>query len=130
MRFFSPSILLLSLIVLPLPWIDLRWENKTLLRQHGFHTMLGTFKTAFDRALMEDADEIGNTPRVTRKQFDRAFLAIGWLGLVTGGAVLGFVLRPSVRRSVLVALFAGLASVCLIAQAFVAEFPLVRDIDP
>lgn len=141
MRVLNPSLLLLGLITLPLPWVEIqcvakpkarRVERLVVVRQSGIQTMTGdsSFTDHFKQQVESSKKELSKTLReVLAKenyppQSDPAILVIVWAALLVLGALIGFLLKTSRRRAVYFLVIATAASACLVVQGFVVKFPL------
>ena len=124
MRYVSPSLMLLGLIALPLPFLDIRCQGQSVATQSGIQAMQGQHS---EKADMGAGMKPGGAQQ--NKKLDAAPLVMGWAGLLAVGAIAGFLMPPSSARVSLLSLLALGAAACLIAQGFVLKFPLAKEVD-
>jgi len=136
MRFLSPSLMLLSLIALPLPFLEVSCAGHKFITQNGIQTITGEHTVATDmeqqmggKAGAGGANQGGPPMMQKGKKVDSAFLVIVWAGLLVVGALLGFLLPAGPSRGPLLGLLAAAAAACLLAQGFVLKFPLAKEAD-
>jgi DNA-directed RNA polymerase subunit RPC12/RpoP len=142
MRFLSPSIFLLGLVLLPLPWIEVQCVARSnpgfpeprvgVARQNGIQTMTGDSTTTAEykrtveqskKNLRKDTLEIIED-RLEPQRADPAILVIGWTALLVLGAAVGFLMRAGRMRTGLLMLIGLAAFACLLLQGLVVGFPL------
>jgi DNA-directed RNA polymerase subunit RPC12/RpoP len=138
----SPSFLILSLLLFPLPWIEVRCSSgemygKVLASQSGLQSIYGgeTLHPALEaERVKREKAHLPDTSRRTTHSGDFGFFdsfaptMLLYPLLLVGAAFIGFFLRPSLQRSALICAFAGVAFLLLLLQAAIG-FPLERRVN-
>jgi DNA-directed RNA polymerase subunit RPC12/RpoP len=146
MRILNPSLLLLGLIALPLPWVEIQCvarpkarhvERLVVVTQTGIQTMKGeaSFTDRFKKLveprakdLRESASEV-LAEKSEALRSDPVILVMVWMALLFLGAVVGYCLKTGRRRAVFLTTIAAAASACLVVQGFILKFPLKPPLD-
>jgi hypothetical protein len=154
MRFLTPSAFLFALLMLTFPWLEIRCDGESMVKQTGFQTMTGHYTLHNKLKYLREHPEIFEEPRDRLKPepgkagregggrqngpvadapkfdseqaVDSAWLVVIWAGLVFLGGSLGVVLSRGLLRALLLGALASAALVCLLSQAFVLQFPAFR----
>jgi hypothetical protein len=128
MRFISPSMLLLALIALVLPWVDVRCESMSLVTQTGIQAVMGEASISKDLKDLQKMGDKGQGGDQEVKPFgdkgESAVLVIVWATLAAAGVLLGLVLGLSRGRAFLLGACAVGGVACLLVQAYVVKFPI------
>jgi hypothetical protein len=123
MRFITPSALLFALVMLVLPWIEIRCDagpplgSITVIEQNGIQTMTGQYSlgsSAKGKANVNPSDKL-----------DPALFVIGWAVLAALGVIIGLVVPMGASRTFLLGVCSLAAVACLVVQGFVVKFPVV-----
>jgi hypothetical protein len=137
MRFVTPSALLFGLVMLVLPWLEVRCDagppvgSLTIIQQNGIQTMTGQYSLGSRFSELEKKAGGGNAGPGAgkRDKVDPAPFVIGWAALAGLGFVLGLVVPLGSSRTLLLGACSLAAVACLIVQGFVVKFPAARDVE-
>lgn len=129
LRYVSPSLLVLALLLFPLPWSEFQCNGQTLISQSGVQSIYGGYSLgAFGERFQKSRGPLPPAQQEARRKQIEKFEeenAAPWMALfpmlLLGGVAVSFVTHKA--RPILRAMVAGVALLLLLIQAGVGFLP-------